>query len=84
MFEKFKQLGQLAQLKKLKDDLEKETKTIEREGVRVTVRGNMQIEDIQLNPQMDSEKQARILKDCANEAMKQIQAEAAQKMFKLG
>jgi DNA-binding protein YbaB len=80
MFEKLKQLNQIRQLK---NELEKEVKTVEKEGVKVTVRGNFQVEDIQLNSQMDFERQAKVLKECINEAMKQIQVEAAQKMFKM-
>ena len=75
------QLKQLQQLKKLKDVLEKERREVERDGVRVVVNGKMEIEEIQLNPQMDIEKQEKLVKDCLNEAMQQIQKEAAAKMF---
>ena len=78
MFDKLKQLHQL---QKMKAVLEKERREVERDGVRVVVNGKMEIEDIQLNPQMDIEKQEKLVKDCINEAMKQIQQEAAQKMF---
>ena len=77
----FDQLKQLQQLKKLKDVLEKERREVERDGVRVVVNGKMEIEEIQLNPQMDIEKQEKLVKDCLNEAMQQIQKEAAAKMF---
>ena len=77
----FDQLKQLQQLKKLKDVLEKERREVERDGVRVVVNGKMEIEEIQLNPQMDIEKQEKLVKDCLNEAMQQIQREAATKMF---
>lgn len=79
MFDKFKQLKQI---KELKDMLEKERKEVEKEGVRVVVNGKMEIEEIKLNPQLDSERQEIIVKDCINEAMRMIQTEAAQKMFK--
>ena len=78
MFDKLKQLHQL---KKMKDILEKEKREVEKEGVKVVVNGKMEIEDIRLNPEMDVEKQEKLVKDCINEAMKQIQQEAAQKMF---
>jgi len=80
MFDKLKQLNQIRQLK---NELEKEIKIVEREGVKVTVKGSLQIEDIQLNPSMDMEKQAKILKEAINEAMRQVQMEAAQKMMKM-
>ena len=78
MFDKLKQLHQL---KKMKDILEKERREVEKEGVKVVVNGKMEIEDIRLNPEIDVEKQEKLVKDCINEAMKQIQQEAAQKMF---
>ena len=45
----FDKLKQLAQLKKLKDILEKERREVEREGIRVVINGKMEIEEIQLN-----------------------------------
>ncbi len=81
MFDKLKQLGQLTQLKKLKDSLEKERKEVEKEGVKVIVNGKMEIEEIKLNPNLEIEEQEKIVKDCINEAMQQIQKEAAQKMM---
>ena len=72
---------QLQQLKKIKDVLKKERREVKKDGVRVVVNGKMEIEEIQLNSQMDIEKQGKIVKDCINEAMKQIQREAATKMF---
>jgi len=77
----FDKLKQLQQLKKLKDVLEKEKKEIEREGVKVVVTGKMEIEDIKLNPDLDIKTQEKIVKNCINEAMHQIQKEAAQKIF---
>ena len=78
MFDKLKQLNEL---KKMKGVLEKERQTVEREGISVTVNGKMEIEDIILNPELDNERQASVLKSCINDAMKQIQMEAAKKMF---
>ena len=80
MFDKLKQLNDL---KKMKGVLEKERQTIEREGVKVTVNGKMEIEEVILNPELDVEKQASLVKDCFNEAMKAIQMEAAKKMFNM-
>ena len=74
-------LKQLKQLKDLKDILERERREVEKEGVRVVVNGKMEIEEIKLNPQLDSEKQEKIIKSCINEAMRQIKVEAAQKML---
>lgn len=78
MFDKFKQLHQL---KKLKDVLEKEKEIIEKEGIKIVVNGKMEIEEIKLNPELSIEKQERLVKDYFNEALKQIQTKAAQKMM---
>ena len=80
MFDKLKQLNDL---KKMKGVLEKERQTVEREGVKVTVNGKMEIEEIVLNPDLDLERQASVVKGCFNDAMKQIQMEAAKKMFNM-
>ncbi len=77
----FDQLKQLAQLKKIKDALEKEKKEIEKEGVKVVVNGKMEVEEIKLNYDLPLEKQERVLKECLNEAFKEIQKEAALKIF---
>ena len=80
MFDKLKQINEL---RKIKDALEKERKTIEKDGVSVTVNGKMEMEDLKLNPEMDIKSQEIIIKECFNQAMKEIQKEAAQKMFNM-
>ena len=77
----FGDLKQLAKLKEIKDALEKERKEVEKDGVRVVVNGKMEIEEIKLNPQLDFKKQEEIIKDCINRGLKEIQQEAAKKMF---
>ena len=77
----FDQLKQLHQLQKMKAVLEKERKEVEKEGVKVVVNGKMEIEEIQLNPQIGIEKQEKLVKDCINEAMKDIQKQATAKML---
>jgi DNA-binding protein YbaB len=79
----FDQLKQLGKLKELKDVLEKTKKEMVKEGVKVVVNGRMEVEEIKLNPQLNLETQEKIVKDCINETMKAIQAEAAQKMMQM-
>jgi len=79
----FDNLKQLAKLKEMKDILEKERKEVEKEGVRVVVNGKMEIEEIKLNPDLDVVKQEMIIKDCINRAFREIQQQAAQKMFQM-
>lgn len=79
----FDQLKQLNQLRKIKETLEKERKTVEKRGVSITVNGKMEIEDVKLNPDMDTVTQEGLIKECFNEAVREIQKEAAQKMFNM-
>ena len=81
MFDKLKKLKQLRDLQK---SLGKEKTDIERDGVKVTINGNIEIEEIRLNPGLDTDKQAKILKDCINDAVKKMQYAIAQKMSEFG
>jgi len=80
----FDQLKQLKQLKDLQDQMKKEKMEMEKNGVRVVVNGKMEIEEINLNPDLDIEHQEKALKDCINDAMHKVQMEMAQKMSKMG
>lgn len=77
MFDKFKQL---AQLKGLQNEIAKEMFESEINGVKVVVNGAMTIEDVVLNSELNTEKQAEIVKKCANEALKKAQIGAAKKL----
>jgi len=77
----FDDLKQLAKMKELRDALEKERKEIEKDGVRVVVNGKMEIEELELNSQLSADKQQGLVKDCINQALKEVQQEAARKMF---
>jgi len=78
----FRQLAQLGKFKKMKEILEKERKKVEKNGVEVVVNGKMEIEAIKLNPGLEIKEQERILKDCLNEALKEIQKALMQEMMK--
>lgn len=78
MFDKFKQM---AQLKSLQDEIAKEKFEAEQEGVKVIVNGKLMVEDIVLNPELSTERQAQVVKDCLNDALKKAQTSAAQKMM---
>jgi len=75
------QFKQLKQMKDLQDKLSKEQAIVERDGVRVTVNGKMEIEEIILNSVLRKEEQEKIVKECVNEAIKKVQMSAAQKLF---
>lgn len=77
----FEQLKQLKQMKDLQEKLSKETAESGKEGIRVVVNGKMEIEEIVLNSNLTKEEQEKIVKECANDAMKKVQMSAAQKFF---
>ena len=77
----FEKLQQLKKLKDLKDSLEKEKIEVEKQGIKIIMSGEMQVQEIKLNESLTKEEQERILKDCFNEANKKIQTIAAQKMM---
>ncbi|MDD5144834.1 MAG: YbaB/EbfC family nucleoid-associated protein [Candidatus Pacebacteria bacterium] len=77
----FDKLKQLKQIKDLQDALKNEKAEVEKEGIRVSVNGKMEIESIELNPGLDKESQERIVRECVNEALKKVQMIAAQKLY---
>jgi len=78
----FNSLKQLGKLKQLKEDLEKEKIKIEKQGVEVVVNGKMELEMVKLNPHLEITLQEKIVKDCINEAMREIQKSFLSKMMK--
>lgn len=79
----FEKLGQLKKLKDLQDSLSQEEVEVEKNGIKVVINGKMEIEKIQLNPELSKEEQEKVLCDCINEATKKIQMIAAQKMSQM-
>lgn len=80
MFEKLKELKKL---KELQGQLEQEKEEAEKNGVKVVVNGRMEIEEVVLSEELSKKEQEETVKDCANEAMKKMQAIAAKKMFSM-
>lgn len=83
MFDKFKQLGELAKMRQqaqsLQKELEKISETIEKSGWIVSVSGDQKIRYIK-----KGEEDLKELTDAINEAMKKVQKEAAKKMMEMG
>ena len=75
----FDKLKQLAQLREMEGKMKEERATIEKDGIKVTVNGKFEIEEIILNSEISLEEQQRILKDCINEANRKVQFAMAQK-----
>lgn len=80
----FQKLKQLKKLKDIQKSLGKEKMDVEKDGVRVTINGNIEIESITLNPELDVNRQEKVLRDCINDAVKKIQFVVAQKMSEFG
>ncbi|MGM0439444.1 MAG: YbaB/EbfC family nucleoid-associated protein [Patescibacteria group bacterium] len=81
MFDKFKQAKKI---KDLKSQLSKEKETCEKNGVKVTVNGQMKVENIEINSEADVEEVQDLVKDCTNNALQSIQKTAAKKMQEAG
>ena len=85
MFNKLKQLKDLrSQAKKMQSTLSAESVTIEKNGTKVVMNGNMQVTELTTNEELKKENSDAILTDCINEAIKKIQKIMAQKMQEMG
>ena len=83
MFDKFKQLGELAKMRQkameLQKELEKIIETVEKSGWQISVTVDQKIRYIKKNGEDLKE-----LVDLINEAMKKVQKESAKKMMEMG
>lgn len=75
----FNKLKQLKQLKEIKNSLSQERFESERDGIKVILNGNLEVEQIILNSEMEKERQESILKDCFNENIRKVQMAMAEK-----
>ncbi len=83
MFDKLKQLNELRKMRSsamaLQKELEKITKTVEKNGWTVSVSGDQKIRYIK-----KGEEDLADLVEAINEAMKEVQKDAAKKMMEMG
>lgn len=83
MFDKIKQAGQLLKMRseaqKLQKELEKIRQSKDRNGMKVVVTGDQKVAYIELDGQ-----ERRDLAELINDAMKEVQKEAAKKMLEMG
>ena len=83
MFDKFKQLGELAKMRQqaqaLQKELEKISQTEERGGWTVSVSGDQKIRYLKRG-----EEDLKEWADLLNDVMKKVQKEAAKKMMEMG
>jgi len=80
----FDNLKKLAELKKMQDSFKKERATTEKRGVSVTLNGNLEVEEIKLNPELSIEEQEKVLKECLNEAKEKMQKSLAKSLMGSG
>ncbi len=78
MFNPLKGLGDLGKLQKVQKALQNEEMTIERDGIKIVMRGDQRIVSIEI----DGVLEIRIA-DAVNEAVKQAQEHAAQKLLEV-
>ena len=76
MFEKLKQFKKI---KELQDTIKQEKAEVEKEGIRIVLNGNLELEDVVLNPELPKEQQEKLLKECFNQGIKEIQLSMARK-----
>lgn len=70
----------LKKIKELQSSLKEEKIKVENKGISVIVNGNLEIEEINLNPSLEIESQEKILKNSINEAFRKIQLLAIKKI----
>ena len=80
----FDNLKKIAELKKMQDSFKKERLAIEKRGVVITINGNMEIEEVKLNPELSLEEQQDVIKQCFNEAKESIQKTLAKSLMGAG
>ncbi len=85
MFNKLKQFKDLrSQAKTMQSALAQESVSEEKNGVKLTINGNMEITELTLNPELGVEAQASAVKSCFNEAIKRAQRLMAKKLQDMG
>jgi DNA-binding protein YbaB len=85
MFNKLKQFKDLrSQAKTMQSALAEESVTEERNGVKLVLNGNLEIIELNLNPELSIENQTNTLKSCFNDAVKKAQRLMAKKMKEMG
>lgn len=78
MFQKFNDLKKAQALQRA---MASETIKVEEHGITIVMNGNMKIEEINLNSQLNIEEQNDILKDLLNKTFLTMQKKLALKLF---
>jgi len=78
MFDFLKDVNKLRQMQSAAKE---ETATVEKNGVKVTVNGAFEVLSIEPNTELDSATLSNTIRDCTNDALKQVQKSVAQKLY---
>lgn len=85
MFNKLKQLKDLrSQAKTMQNALSGEKIELEKNGIKISMNGNMEIVEMSINNDLSKEEIAKISKDLFNDAIKKTQRVMAKKMQEMG
>ncbi len=85
MFNKLKQLKDLrSQAKTMQNALAEEKIEVEKNGIKLSMNGNMEVTDLKINNDLSKEEIARTSKDLFNDAIKKTQRIMAKKMQEMG
>jgi len=73
-------IKQVQQLKQVQEALKNEKYDLEKDGVRLSMSGQLKIEELKLNANLPIARQQEIVKDLVNEAVDKIQSSLAEKL----
>ncbi len=80
----FDKLKQIKKIKEIQSSLKNERIEIKKEGTMIVINGNLELEELTIDPSLSKEEQERVLLSSFNEAIKKVQIIAAQKMSQIG
>ncbi len=85
MFEKLKQIKDLrSQAKTMQNALSGESATVEKNGVSVTMNGNLEVTNLTISENLVGLQAANATREAINEVIKKVQKIIAQKMQAMG
>lgn len=85
MFNKLKQYKDLRdQAKQMQNVLGQESAIVEKNGITITMNGNMEVVELTISPELSSDQIANVMRDCINEVVKKVQRIMAEKMQSMG
>lgn len=85
MFNKLKQFKDLrSKAKTVQSALSEEIITEERNGVKIVLNGNLEVQTVSINKDLNKDEQEAALKSCFNDAVKKAQKVMAKKLQEMG